>query len=668
MSKINNFFKKFSKFQGPIFAIIFMILNITGFVITFINNKTLSVFWVILSIISSFLLYRFYTNSKNNIKNLSDYYSGRVGIGQMSALDHMPIGAIILDRNGTIEWANKNIINFFNNEDILGKKIVQISPELSEQIGKNIDNQESVEIILNKTLFSLQVQQNGNAIYLLDLSDSQKYKILLEKNKIFNGIISVDNYEEIVQDISDSEGAQIRAYISTVLNKWAEDYELYIRRLNADRFIFFGYNGSLEKLEKEKFQIIDEIRKDSSKQNLPLSLSIGVASGIHDLNKLSDSALSNLDLAQGRGGDQVVIRDDNGSARFIGGNSNPMEKRTRVRARMIEKAISDLMRNADNVLIMGHKNPDLDSIGAALGVWRLSEKNNKTAKIIIDTDSNINYEIKKIIDLKNKENKEKEIDSPFVDIEKAKQLIKKNSLLILVDHSRPAISTDQSIVNMLSSKIIIIDHHRVSDDPFPEKPLLFYSEQYASSTSELVSELLSYEDLRKSPITKIESSAMLAGIQLDTKGFTQNAGSRTFDSASFLRSMGADNKLILDITKVESNNLIEKAKLLAKTNVDKNIAYVVGENHNPYDLIVTAQVADELLKIKDVDASFVITRREDGNVGINARSNGKINTQIIMEKLGGGGSLMNSAAQIESTNIDNALELLKNIVKENKED
>ncbi|WP_439425460.1 DHH family phosphoesterase [Oenococcus alcoholitolerans] len=666
---MNNLYSKLPKFIQNYRAVyilaLFIIVSVFGLVATFQLGLIWLLIWLLLLLLSAFFIYGFINSLGVDFQTYMTNLYGRVSISQTSALDQMPIGVMLLSQSGEIEWINENLTKTFGDSSILGKNLKDADADLYSFVESNKSGNSAV-IDWHKGRFFLQVQNDGQTVYLLDMTDISKYQLMYEKDRLFYGLINVDNYEEVIQDATDSQSSQLIAFISGRLDEWAKKYHLFIRRISSDRYLFFGRLPDLKSLESDRFSILDNVREESLKQNMPLSLSIGIAFGISDLNELAELAHRNLDLALGRGGDQVVIRENDSPAIYYGGTSNPMAKRTRVRARMIDQALSDLFANADSVFISGHKNPDMDSLGAALGVWRMSRLHDLTAYIVIE-ENNVQRDVKLVMDKINEEveasnNKIRQqntddkkdlnlISGPFISEKRAASIATEQSLLILVDHSRPSISAAGVLLDKLKSSVVVIDHHRIADESFEEKPLLFYVEQYASSTSELVSELLGYEDRRKSPLTKVEATALLGGIQLDTKGFTSHTGSRTFDAASFLRAAGADAKLLSSFGKESKNELLTKAHLYELIKVQDNIAYVVAENDVEYDSVTAAQTADGMLKIQGVNASFIVTRRKDKKIGISARSDGSINVQLIMEKIGGGGSLTNAASQLESDDI-----------------
>ena len=410
--------------------------------------------------------------------------------------------------------------------------------------------------------------------------------------------------------------------------------------------MIIGHQISLKRLEEKKFKILYIIRENTSKQNSPVTLSVGIAYGENDLVKLADTAQNNLDLALGRGGDQVVVRAQDSEARFYGGKTNPMEKRTRVRARMISQALQELMAQADQIFVMGHKNPDMDSLGACLGIRRIAEMNNCECWIVVD-DEQAHSDVQRL--LKQMDNFQ-EIKEHIITPEEALEKATPNSLLVMVDHAKKGITIAPELYERLQNRLVIIDHHRRGEE-FPENPLLVYIEPYASSTCELITEMFEYQPREGKGLNKLEATAMLTGIQIDTKSFTKSAGTRTFDAASYLRSAGADGMMIQMFMKENADSFMKRNRLISLAELNDSIAICAGEEDQFYDPVTAAQAADMLLQVNGIEASFVITKRADRMVCISARSMGDVNVQLIMEKMGGGGHLANAATQIKGKTI-----------------
>ena len=427
--------------------------------------------------------------------------------------------------------------------------------------------------------------------------------------------------------------------------------------IDDDNYLIIGHRSALQELERKKFKILDIIRENTSQQNSPVTLSVGISYGENNLIKLADTAQENLDLALGRGGDQVVVRAQDQPARFYGGKTNPMEKRTRVRARMISQALKELIDQADQLFVMGHKKPDMDSLGACLGIRRIAEMNGKECWIVVD-DEQQHSDIQRLMrEVDNYQNIKDHIISPSEALEKATA----NSLLVMVDHAKESITISPALYDQLQNRLVIIDHHRRGEE-FPENPLLVYIEPYASSTCELITEMFEYQPREGKGLNKLEATTMLTGIQIDTKSFTKSAGTRTFDAASYLRSAGADGMMIQSFMKEDSQSFMQRNHLLARAEINDQIAICAGEEDRYYDSVTAAQAADMLLQISNVDASFVITKRSDGGVGVSARSMGDFNVQVVMEKMGGGGHLANAATQISGKTVAEVKQELLNLL------
>lgn len=596
--------------------------------------------------------------SADSTQYISDL-SFRIERGEQEALIQMPLGIILFNDKGDVSWINPYMQQFFADQYIIGKQLEITNPDLAELIEAQRESTNNVEITWNGKRFSLYVQSNLRVVYMMDVTQYAEIEQRYYDEKLVFGMVSLDNYEEIAERLNDSETSALRSYVTKELTQWTEAHAMYMRRLNATHYFILGHAAGLLSAENDKFSVLDKIRETTSKQNLPVTLSVGIAYNGDNLAKLAQQAQANLDLALGRGGDQVVVKASNADARFYGGKSNPMEKRTRVRARMISQALSELIMQADQVFIMGHSNPDMDSVGAALGLRRIVQMNNKPASIILDR-TNVHSDLQMLLEQVEKT----EVDNQaFISYEESLVNSSEDSLLIMVDHSKPTISMEPQLYHKLSGRTVIIDHHRRGEE-FPQNPMLVYIEPYASSTAELVTELFEYQNKEQDPINRIEATALLAGIQIDTKSFTLRTGTRTFDAASYLRSAGADAALIQQFMKENVNSYMARNHLIESVEIIDNAAIAIGEDDVVYDNVVAAQAADSLLQMIGVEQSFAITLRSDGKVGISARSTGQINVQVVMEKMGGGGHLSNAATQIENRTVSEVRKQLIELLKD----
>ncbi|WP_083210456.1 DHH family phosphoesterase [Fructilactobacillus lindneri] len=631
---------------------------ILGLVIAFIYNVVIGL--VLLILASAGLTYTIKELNiveENTTKYVTDL-SYLVSRGERESLLEMPIGILILDDDHRINWVNPYLQPYFGNNKIFGKSLEEIAPELFDLIQENWNEDEPFEITWRGKHFTILIQRQYNTIYLMDITHYADVEVKYENEKIVIGEVYLDNFDEVSQSMSDQEISNLRNYVTNKLSTWAKDYGVYLKRIDADHYMIMMYVQALREIEADKFNILDIIRKGTLQQNFPITLSIGIAYGDTDLNQLADLAQNNLDLALGRGGDQAVIKPRDGEARFYGGKTNPMEKRTRVRARMITNALQELMRTSDKIFVDGHQQPDMDCWGAALGIRRIAQMNNKECYIVFD-DKDVHTDIKRLLD---KIDDYPDILDSIVTPDKAVKMATDESLLIMVDHSNPNIGVAKNLYERLINRIVIIDHHRRGED-FPANPLLAYVEPYASSACELITEMFEYQSQSADPINDLEATVMLTGIVVDTQSFKVRTGTRTFDAASYLRSAGADVDEISSFMKENSNNYMAENHLISLVNfVDDNLALITAEDDVKYDSVTAAKAVDSLLSIDGVEASFVVYRRMDGNVGISARSTGAINVQLIMEALGGGGHLVAGATQIKDKTVAEANEMLTEVI------
>uniref|UniRef100_UPI00403F5F12 DHH family phosphoesterase n=1 Tax=Lentilactobacillus hilgardii TaxID=1588 RepID=UPI00403F5F12 len=630
------------------------LIVIYGVVISLLYNIVASVILVIISIMGLiYTIVMMNEMSTDTNRYISDL-SYRIHRGEQESLLEMPIGVMILNENGLVEWTNPYFTRYFNNENILGKRIEDVDHDLQQLIMKYGDSDEFHTVTWRDHKFTMLIQSEYHSIYMLDITRYANLEERYEEEQISVGQIFLDNYDEITQSMTDQEISNLSNYVTNELATWSKKYGMYLKQIDADHFFLLAYAKSLTQIENDKFNILDIVRESTSKQNFPLTLSIGISYGEDDLNSLADQAQSNLDLALGRGGDQVVVKSLDGTARFYGGKTNPMEKRTRVRARMISQALNELMGDADQIFVQGHTRPDMDSLGACMGIRRIAQMNNKKCWIVLDKEK-VHSDIQRLLEAAKKY---PEISDAIITPAEALSKVTDSSLLIMVDHSKPSISISPDLYQRMTQKVVIIDHHRRGEE-FPENPMLVYIEPYASSTCELITEMFEYQPHEEEPINRIEATAMLTGIFIDTQSFSMRTGTRTFDAASYLRSAGADSVEMQQLMKENIDNYLQRNHLISMVEFfHKDMAMIVGEEDRVYDPVTAAQACDSLLTMSGVDASFIITKRSDDKIGVSARSTGSINVQIIMERMGGGGHLSSGATQIEDKSIAEVKQLL----------
>lgn len=564
----------------------------------------------------------------------------------------LPFGVMIIDEDLFIQWANPYLERLFQEEDLSGKSLYDLVDELIPIIKQE---KQSGTITLFDKQFRIYYQKEDQLVFFFDITDFSRLKEKYQAEKPVLAIIYLDNYDEVTQGMDDEARGSLNSQVTSILNDWAKQFGVFIKRINSERFIAFLNEKILHELEDDKFSILDTVREAMAEQDIPLTLSIGVGIAAETLPELGNLAQSSLDLALGRGGDQVAIKLPEGKVRFYGGKTNPVEKRTRVRARVISHALGELMEESRLVLIMGHRYPDMDAVGASIGLLKIAKLHQPNAFVVLN-ENELDRSVEKLLEyVKQKP----EIYRHFISAEQALDLDLRNALLVIVDTHKPSFCIDEKLVEKID-RIVVIDHHRRSEE-FVQNPLLVYMEPYASSTSELVTELLEYQPIEK--IDMIEATALLAGIIVDTKSFTLRTGSRTFDAASYLRSRGADTILVQNLLKGDLKTFIQKSKIIENVDFYRDGIAIARANENEItSQILLAQTADTLLTMENVLASFVIGRKSDGTVGISARSLGHVNVQLIMELLHGGGHLTNAATELENVTIDEAEQMLKQAI------
>ncbi|MFC4558461.1 DHH family phosphoesterase [Virgibacillus kekensis] len=617
--------------------------------------------WILGSAMTVLLAASFYYSlrKERTLQNETEEYistlSHRIKRVGEEALLEMPIGIILFDEEYFIEWANPYMNRFAEEDTLVGTSLNSLSDDLPARIK---ESKGELWLQLDGYKFQTTVKKEERLLYFFDRTTQSEIQTLYHNEQTVLSIIFLDNYEEITQNMDDTLKSQLNSKVTSVLNNWSNDYGIYLKRTSQDRFIAVSTKKILEQLEKSKFDILDEVRELNAEQNIPVTLSIGIGVGNVSLPVLGELAQSSLDLALGRGGDQVAIKDESGKVRFYGGRTNPMEKRTRVRARVISHALKELVKESDNVIIMGHKAPDMDSLGSAIGILNIAKTNGVEGYIVFDPDD-VDTGVHRLVKALKEED---DIWQYFIDPEESEAVITSRSLVVVVDTHKPSMVSNERLLSKTEYKVVI-DHHRRAEE-FIDNPTLVYMEPYASSTAELVTELLEYQS-DNLKLRMLEATALLAGIIVDTKSFTLRTGSRTFDAASYLRSKGADTVLVQQFMKEDLDVYVKRSKLIERAKIYRDsIAISKGDHGVAYDGVLIAQAADTLLTMSGINASFVISERSDGRVGISARSLGEVNVQVIMEQMNGGGHLTNAATQIEDTTIDDAESLLKDIIQE----
>lgn len=555
----------------------------------------------------------------------------------------IPMPVCVINSNGKITNANDKIGEVFIYDAIIDADIFALTGvKTSDLYEAAKDKSHHLIIKRNDKVFKLicqtmtEEEDSNLTILFSDVTGFEELKEIYNNEKLCIGKIQIDNYDELMANTALDERVAVSNEIDKIVRKWAEKINAAINRMKDDAYVVSFEHLQLEKLISSKFELLDDVRHIETGTDFPVSLSIGIGVGGKTPAQTEENADAALDLALGRGGDQAVVK-RNSKVKYFGGKLQTVEKRNKGKSRIVGHALKQLIDQSKKIFVMGHVNPDMDCFGAALGVMRLCFLREKEPYLIID-----NY--KEALSTVFKEAKDSD-QYRFVTSEKAKTLADKDSLLIVLDTHRPSMVQCPDLLE-ICERIVIIDHHRRVED-FIENPVLAYMESYASSTCELVAEILQYMTSKKS-LTKFESEALLAGMTIDTNGFTVKSGVRTFEAAAWLRRQGADPTEVRRFFQEDRESFAIKTKALADAVFYENgIMTSICRTKHADEQVICAQVADELLTVKGVKASFVAGINNEGRTVVSARSLGEVNVQVIMEKFNGGGHLTTAAAQVD---------------------
>ena len=619
------------------------------------------------------LIYTFWTNNKRKAELSEHIKELNFNVDKVSkrSLINSPFPLLITETNGNIIWKNTKFVQEFSNCDI-NKYLTNLLKDIKLEIENNEkikDNKIVTNIVIDKKKYKVigeyirnknniklnekkQEKEYMATLYFLDETEKEKLSEKLEKSKVCIGVIKIDNYEETMQRIDGEDKSQILAKIEKNIYDWANEFKGVIIKSERDTFILVCEQKDLEKLKEEKFSILDIIKGINMPEKVQATLSISISSEGENNYQKFKNALAGIDIALGRGGDQAVVR-ENERYVFFGGRTEDIEKRTKVKARMISQALEEVMIDSDKIFIMGHANGDIDSMGSSLGIYRIAKTLNKDAYIVNET---YGMSLDKFIDsIKEDET----YDDVFITKSDALGMADSTSLVIVVDTNKKTYVEVPELLER-TNKIVVIDHHRMSTS-YIENPILSFQEVYASSAAELVTELIVYSknDIK---LTNLEVESLYAGIMMDTKNFTFKTGVRTFEAAAYLRRCGVDIIKVKKWFQSDFDTYTTVSEIVSKAEVFfDSIAIAVYDKDDENANIIGAKAADTLLTISDISASFVIGIH-DGKVFISGRSIGDINVQVVLEKMGGGGHITLAGAQIVGKTIEEVKnELIDNI-------
>ncbi|HES5118721.1 TPA: DHH family phosphoesterase [Streptococcus pyogenes] len=563
-------------------------------------------------------------------------------------LDNMPVGVVQFDQEtNAVEWYNPYAELIFTTEEgfIQNGLIQQIITEKRRE-----DISQTFEVSGNK--YTSYIDVSSGIFYFFDSFVGNRQLADASMLRPVVGIISVDNYDDITDDLSDADTSKINSFVANFIDEFMESKRIFYRRVNMDRYYFFTDFKTLNDLMDNKFSVLEEFRKEAQDAQRPLTLSIGISFGEENHSQIGQVALENLNIALVRGGDQIVIREnaDHTNPIYFGGGAVSTVKRSRTRTRAMMTAISDRIKMVDNVFIVGHRKLDMDALGSAVGMQFFAGNIIENSFAVYNPDE-MSPDIERAIERLQADGKTR-----LISVSQAMGLVTPRSLLVMVDHSKISLTLSKEFYEQFQN-VIVVDHHR-RDDDFPDNAILTFIESGASSAAELVTELIQFQNAKKC-LNKIQASVLMAGIMLDTKNFSTRVTSRTFDVASYLRSKGSDSVEIQNISATDFEEYKQINEIILQgERLGDSIIVAAGEKNHLYSNVIASKAADTILSMAHVEASFVLVETASHKIAISARSRSKINVQRVMEKLGGGGHFNLAACQLTDISLPQAKYLL----------
>ena len=555
---------------------------------------------------------------------------------------YSPMPMCVVNAQGKVTRASRRIDEVFKYDGIVGADIFALTGIKLQEITGAAEENTVLYLKRNDRNFKVVPGMIGSGeteailLYFVDVTSYETLKDLYNDEKVCVMVINVDNFDELTSSAGEAREMQISTEIDKLIRTWCTKLEASVTRFREHLYQVILTQKNYRQLVNSRFTILDQAREIETEADFPVTLSIGIGIGGKSPAETDLYAQDALDLALGRGGDQAVVKNVR-NFEYYGGKSQSVERGYKGKSRIIAHALKTLMSQSSKVFIMGHRNPDMDSLGASLGIHRVAASMGKESYIILDSYNEALISIA--------EDAKATGDYEFVSSDKALSLADETSLVVVVDTHRPGLVASMDVINKVN-RIVVIDHHRRSEDALPNQ-LLSYMQSYASSASELVTEVVQYA-CDKKVLTKMEADALLAGIMVDTNRFAVKAGVRTFEAASWLRRAGADLEKVRSYFQSDADSFRTRAFCVANAKIyDDGIAMSICPGQDPNAQIVNSQVADELLSVKGVKASFVAGQDENGQTVVSARSLGDINVQVVMEKFGGGGHFNTAGAQVD---------------------
>jgi len=656
--------KKLSKFfyNGVYTILVIFILGLVALMLGY------HVFAIVEIAIALFLLIFNMISKKRTEKRIYDMFEKmtvNVGEATRSSLINFPLPTVVAGVGGDIKWYNNEFKNIFSENNLFNKNIKELIPTLeNSDFWSNPQKSILTDITYNGRSFKLagsktieQSDSDKNAVIILYLYEITDFLSIQKKyidEKTFACYLFVDNYDEIMETTKNAEMPQLQAQIYKVINDWVIENDGVLVKYDRDKYcITFEYK-KLEGFIKNKFDILNRVRSIQEGNALPATISVGIGLNGATIYENDDFAKNAINMALGRGGDQVVIK-DNEQFRYYGGATKEHERSTRVKARVVSFALTGLMESASNIVVMGHKNADIDSVGAAFGIYRMGKMHRKPVNIVLETYN------KTVRTMLQRLETVDEYSGVFLNTQQALTKVTESTLLIIVDTHKPTIVESPQLLSK-TQQIVVIDHHRRAAD-FINNTVLVYHEPYSSSTCEMITEILQYTKDKMS-LTKLEAECLYAGMVLDTKNFAFKTGVRTFEAASYLRKQGVDTISIKTMFQQDFSTYVKKSAIIKDAIIIKDCIAIGTYSEMDTDInTLAAQAADEMLNIRGITASFVLCRTETGTI-ISGRSLGGINVQVILEKLGGGGHMTIAGAQLENITLEETMEKLEEAIED----
>lgn len=659
-------------FQAPIYLIILFII---GDIIFYTRDIISGAIFSGIIVIYAFFMWIYYRTVYVKISREIIQYATHYASVQKELLDKFNVAYALMDASGKLVWMNREFSRITEKDKSYNKSITSLFKEITkEEIQNATQDQMQISVLykdrrytahLERLSFDLadqgmevaEVADGINTlitVMLFDHTERERLKQDLEDQKLVAGLVYIDNYDEVYDSLEEVKKSLVTAIIDRRVNKYFQNVDAIVRKLDRDKYFIVFQHCYLQQLEEDKFSILEDIKTTKAGNEREITLSIGIGVGGSNYGQNAEFARAAIDLALGRGGSQAVIK-DNADVSYYGIRGKEIERNTRVKARMKAQALREIMQTRDQIIIMGHSIADVDSFGAAIGLFCAARDLGKNAKIVLNT---VTSSLRPLVELFSEE---KGYSSDmFVTSEQAINLATDRTLVIIVDTNRPNY-TDCPQLLSISKSIVVFDHHRQGREQV-ENPILSYIEPYASSACEMIAEVLQYFS-EKIEIKPSEADCVYAGILIDTNNFMAKAGVRTFEAAAYLRRCGAEVTRVRKILREDMAAYKARAEVVRHAEVYRGLFAISicegGELESP--TVVGAKAANELLNIVGIKASFVLTEYQN-KVHVSSRSIDEIDVQLIMERLGGGGHLNVAGAQIENSSVEEVKERIEDIL------